>query len=483
MQRLPCLSRGRFSWRLPLVASSADCLMQAFIAEGPLRISILEELVASDPAFALWAVCRLQTPTQQAAEDVESVAKQLAERGIEVLQWRDETEFLSGDGSFCGNEVWAERVKRSMAAACAARELAGDNAPTAYLLALLHDAIGWLADSGDRISVSDAQAGNSCLPAWLVRSLAEMKEQPPRSFMSRIVSQAVQAAQGQSVKPEHLRQGTLAATRWQVRIDDGSRNTTDHLPHLMQKLRRLSDLENKFDAMLEANKLDALKELAYGASHEINNPLANISTRAQTLIRDETDPERRRKLAVINSQAFRAHEMISDMMLFARPPALRLETCDLVAIVDQVIAELEDEATEQETEILRVTADEPVTAVADATHLAVAIKAVCRNSLEAIGSGGKIELFVQPAEVQPAAVEIQISDTGPGIPAEVRRHLFDPFFSGREAGRGLGFGLSKCWRIVNQHGGQVDVVSELGRGTTFTLQIPKEACPNIRTAG
>ena len=70
------------------------------------------------------------------------------------------------------------------------------------------------------------------------------------------------------------------------------------------------------------------------------------------------------------------------------------------------------------------------------------------------------------------AVEIIVRDNGPGISAEVLPNIFDPFFSGREAGRGIGFGLSKCWRIVTQHGGQIDVESEPGRGATFKITLP-----------
>ncbi len=75
-----------------------------------------------------------------------------------------------------------------------------------------------------------------------------------------------------------------------------------------------------FERRLEEEKLAALVELAYGASHEINNPLANIATRAQVLLREEPHPERRRMLSAIHAQAMRAHEMIADLMLFARPP-------------------------------------------------------------------------------------------------------------------------------------------------------------------
>ena len=104
---------------------------------------------------------------------------------------------------------------------------------------------------------------------------------------------------------------------------------------------------------LEQAKLDALKELAYGASHEINNPLANISARAQTLLRDEPDPERRRALEAIQQQALRAHEMISDLMLFARPPRLaraagrRRRSC-----LQQVRAELAAECRRRDVELM-----------------------------------------------------------------------------------------------------------------------------------
>src|SRR6188508_1914643 len=97
-------------------------------------------------------------------------------------------------------------------------------------------------------------------------------------------------------------------------------------------------------AALEAAKLEALYQFAYGLSHEINNPLANIATRAQSLLADEPDPERRRKLATIVQQAFRAHEMIADLMLFARPPTLRPESVDLARLADTVVAEMQEQA-------------------------------------------------------------------------------------------------------------------------------------------
>ena len=241
------------------------------------------------------------------------------------------------------------------------------------------------------------------------------------------------------------------------------------LARLLAKLARLDVLEEEFETSLEREKLASLRELAYGASHEINNPLANISTRAQTLLRDETDPDRRKKLETINRQAFRAHEMIADMMLFAKPPDLECGELDLSALIKQVSSELMDDASLQGTALITQGIDDPTMIVADENHLAAAITALYRNALEAVSSGGQVTISLSK---QGETVTIRVSDSGPGIPPEVRRHLFDPFYSGREAGRGLGFGLSKCWRIAELHGGKIVVESEEGRGATFTIQLP-----------
>src|SRR5438094_2984655 len=142
----------------------------------------------------------------------------------------------------------------------------------------------------------------------------------------------------------------------------------------MHPTTQTADLPVDFMTAVEAAKLQALYNFAYGLSHEINNPLANISARAQTLLVDEKDPERRRKLATIVQQAFRAHEMIADLMLFARPPAMRPQAVDLVKIADTVVAEMQEQAQEQQTRLVRRGAGEPLMATVDPTQIAVALK-------------------------------------------------------------------------------------------------------------
>jgi signal transduction histidine kinase len=271
------------------------------------------------------------------------------------------------------------------------------------------------------------------------------------------------------------------------------------------RLARLQELEQRFDEAVERAKLDAMKELAYGAGHEINNPLANIATRAQTLLHEETDPEKRRKLAAINAQAFRAHEMIADLMLFARPPQLRPESVDLQALLRRVADELAAEAGAASVAIVVHPSKASLRANADPIQLAVAIRAICINAIEAMLNGGKIEVYAsrhwegeappEPRDGEAAAkpamqrtaearqeprppndgrdyVQIIIADNGPGIPADIRHKIFDPFFSGREAGRGLGFGLAKAWRIVTVHGGTIAVRETPGGGATFVITLP-----------
>ncbi len=229
-------------------------------------------------------------------------------------------------------------------------------------------------------------------------------------------------------------------------------------------------MQEDFEAQLEQAKLDAMKELAYGASHEINNPLANISARAQSLLRDEENSERRQALEAIHQQAMRAHEMISDLMLFARPPQLNIQVIDVTELLQKVVEKFAAECKERE---IHCGLNIP-TAVApypgDQQQLLVAMSALFANAIEAIGTGGNVRISL---ENDPNWIKIEVSDTGPGISEEVRNHIFDPFYSGREAGRGLGFGLSKCWRIVTDHGGSVAANNCPSSGACMTVTLPR----------
>jgi len=98
---------------------------------------------------------------------------------------------------------------------------------------------------------------------------------------------------------------------------------------------------------------------------------------------------------------------------------------------------------------------------------------MCLNAIEALGGGGRVEVRIGwSGEGAARAAEIVVFDNGPGIAPHQLEHIFDPFYSGREAGRGLGFGLSKSWRIIKNHGGKIEVESEPGRGSSFKILLP-----------
>jgi hypothetical protein len=240
---------------------------------------------------------------------------------------------------------------------------------------------------------------------------------------------------------------------------------------LAGRLQRVQELEDRFEQALESAKLDALREFSYGASHEINNPLANISGRAQALMVDEEHPDRRRTLATIAAEAFRAHDMIGDVMLVARPPALEVGWVDMVGLLNDVVTHRREALDWQQTDIRMASnsdADEPIRALVDKRHVKECLQLLVDNAAEALGQGGLIELRVVHDNDH---VELVVEDDGPGIPAEIRSHIFEPYFSGREAGRGLGIGLSKCWVIAQQHGGTISCDSAQGC-TRFVMRLP-----------
>lgn len=239
---------------------------------------------------------------------------------------------------------------------------------------------------------------------------------------------------------------------------------------------RLDQLERAFEATLLQEKLAAMKELAYGASHEINNPLANIATRAQGLMAEESDPEKRRKLAVITSQAYRAHEMISDMMLFAKPPAPVKEAVDLVPLCQRGVEELITLSERQGVRWSLEVPEEELIASVDKNQFAVVLRALGQNAIDVLQTGGDVRVTLAAGCLKKTgeqAIVLGIRDNGAGLSERAQRHLFDPFFSGREAGRGLGFGLSKCWRIVELHQGEIEVQSEPGHGVQVWVRLPR----------
>jgi signal transduction histidine kinase len=227
---------------------------------------------------------------------------------------------------------------------------------------------------------------------------------------------------------------------------------------------------------LRALKLHALAEFAAGAAHEVNNPLAVISGQAQYLRGREDDPSRQRALQAIINQTHRIHQVLTEVMQFARPSRPQKERIEVRTLVREAALALGDLARQRDVRLICSEPDQSVAVVADPRQIRTALECLLRNALEAAPAGGWARLQVQT----PAAdrLELVVEDNGTGPGSQQREHLFDPFYSGRLAGRGRGLGLPTAWRLVREHGGDVRYDGPSSGPTRFVLSLPREVSAN-----
>jgi signal transduction histidine kinase len=230
-------------------------------------------------------------------------------------------------------------------------------------------------------------------------------------------------------------------------------------------------LAEQFAAAVAEARLEALRELAYGAGHEINNPLANIAARAQALLPDEQDAERKRRLSTIVDQAFRARDMIGGLMLFARPPKPQPANVPVDAVIRPVVEAVRSQAVARGVRLEYSPPPAPLHVRVDAAQVGEALRVIAVNAFESIDDGGHVVLEAAHGE-KPGWCRVVVSDDGRGMDADTARRAFDPFFSGREAGRGIGLGLPKALRLVESSGGSISIESRQGRGTRVTVALP-----------
>lgn len=252
----------------------------------------------------------------------------------------------------------------------------------------------------------------------------------------------------------------------------------DHRVRLEERLESafsaLRDVAESEGPRLEAAKLEALAQFAAGAGHELNNPLAVIVGRAQLLLADEDDPKATRSLRAILAQAQRAHRILRDLMYVARPPEPRPRSCQPDEIWRSSLRDARADAEERGV-LLVAESLEPVRRIwADPDALRHAADALLRNAIEATPRGGSVCVSAQAV---PGALRWVVQDSGRGIEPAERPHLFDPFYCGRQAGRGLGLGLPRLARFLEQVGGEVSLQSVPGEGTRVLVRIPIDEPP------
>lgn len=223
-----------------------------------------------------------------------------------------------------------------------------------------------------------------------------------------------------------------------------------------------------------SERLAALGQLSAGLAHELRNPLAVIKGSAETLMKKvhKSDPLTSELAGYISSEVNRLNTIVSRFLNFARPSKLDLRPQEITGLVDVSLKAVHDRWPEAKVEVERRYAADLPNVPVDAELCEQVFTNLVLNAYEAMPEGGKLRMAVSPANSDGRrGVEIEIEDSGPGIPAELREQIFNPFFTTKKGGVGLG--LSIVSKIVDDHRGWIRVQSEAGRGACFRIFLPE----------
>ena len=230
-------------------------------------------------------------------------------------------------------------------------------------------------------------------------------------------------------------------------------------------IQKNKDLENSQTLMLQSAKMSAVGQLAGGVAHEINNPMGVILGFAQIMAKTikEQDPYFL-PVTSIEREAHRCKKLVADLLTFSRTGKTTMEKTNINAVIEGALTLSETLARIKNVDIIRSLENNLPEISANSNQLQQVIINLCNNAIDAMPEGGEIRIS---AKKSGAYVEIEVTDTGKGIPDKIKQHIFEPFFTTKEVGKGTGLGLSLVYEIVQKHNGTIEVESEPGKGTTF----------------
>jgi two-component system, NtrC family, sensor kinase len=257
-------------------------------------------------------------------------------------------------------------------------------------------------------------------------------------------------------------------------IDAG--NANERAQVIVDAKQRLADLEE----LHNANRMATVGTLTAGMAHELGTPLGVVLARAQMIVSDENDlAEARNDAEEIVHQVKRMTQMCREVLDFARPKPATRDPVDVVQVVRQMIGLLGPEARKRTAKLVLAGEPPPSLVLGDPSKLMQIFTNLTINAAQAMPDGGMVTLGVQRKRVQPPPAErrpegeyicVQVEDTGTGIHNRDLSHIFETFFTTKKAGTGLGLAVSS--RIAREHDGWIDVVTQEGHGSTFTVYLP-----------
>ena len=233
------------------------------------------------------------------------------------------------------------------------------------------------------------------------------------------------------------------------------------------------------DRLLLSERQASVGRLAAGVAHEINNPLTGVLTYTHMLLRrKDLNEEVRADLQTVAEATERVRKIVKGLLDFSRQTKLDREQVDVNRLISNTIALMENQALVKGIGMAFKPGDDLHTVNMDRNQFQSVLLNVLINALDATKPGDSITVSTSNSPVVNEAgqegIEISVADTGCGIPPEHLNKLFDPFFTTKEVGHGTGLGLSVTLGIVQRHGGSIQVISEVGKGATFTIWVPLE---------
>ena len=236
----------------------------------------------------------------------------------------------------------------------------------------------------------------------------------------------------------------------------------------------LRDAEGKnriiMERMKQSERLSVLGEFSAGIAHEIKNPLASIKNFTQLLPSEYGDPNFRKEfIEFVTREVNRINRIVNGLLDYARPRKLELLKVNIPELVDETLSSLNVKFDEHHITIKKNYNQIPPIEI-DPEQIRQVLLNLILNAVEAMPNGGTIKISIQ--EIEREEVKIEVSDSGCGISDEKLKEIFNPFVTTKEGGTGLG--LSIVQRIVNEHGGRIEVESKENRGTQFKLFLPIE---------
>lgn len=300
-----------------------------------------------------------------------------------------------------------------------------------------------------------------------------------RSEVGRLLTNQAREFELRYFEHETLRRGRVVLN---IR-GSALRGATDEVVGAVLAIEDMTDRVALSQEVQQAEKLAVVGQLAAGIAHQIGTPLNVISGSAEYLMMEwGAEKPRPQELEIIIAQTDRITKLIQQLLNFARPARMELRPLDLSELLREVLGLTEHQIAKGQISVeTDLRAGLPPT-VGDANQLEQALLNIVINAWHAMPGGGRLTLRTRPVPAgerhhrvgRPATsgVEAIIADTGTGISPEHMLRIFDPFFSTKGVGKGTGLGLAISRRIVEDHHGSIDVASEVGQGTTFTIWLP-----------